>query len=119
MKILSQDKPDGIFTDEIGGGNSLAYYVPRCVMFFHLAALNVHTSNLATLSVYGHPLTPCTLSDARGNVNMVMNTDTPFRLERFLRTAAIKLGLGCAVVARPLPGPAIKAHGVPNTLSQA
>ncbi|PNH73229.1 hypothetical protein VD0001_g4307 [Verticillium dahliae] len=103
MKILSQDKPDGIFTDEIGGGNTL----------------NVHTSNLATLSVYGHPLTPCTLSDARGNVNMVMNTDTPFRLERFLRTAAIKLGLGCAVVARPLPGPAIKAHGVPNTLSQA
>ncbi|KAG7115221.1 putative D-/L-hydantoinase subunit A like protein [Verticillium longisporum] len=101
-RILS-DKPDGIFTDEIGGGN----------------ALNVHTSNLATLSVYGHPLTPCTLSDARGNVNMIMNTDTPFRLEKFLRTAAIKLGLGCAIAARPLPGSAIKAHGVPNTLSQA
>ncbi|CRK10807.1 hypothetical protein BN1723_009172 [Verticillium longisporum] len=117
LSILDQDKPDGIFTDEIGGGN--AYYVPRCVMFFHLAALNVHTSNLATLSVYGHPLTPCTLSDARGNVNMIMNTDTPFRLEKFLRTAAIKLGLGCAIAARPLPGSAIKAHGVPNTLSQA
>ncbi|PNH56625.1 hypothetical protein VD0003_g1162, partial [Verticillium dahliae] len=85
MKILSQDEPDGIFTDEIGGGN-------------------------ATLSVYGHPLTPCTLPDARGNVNMVM---------KFLRTAAVKVGLGCAVAARPLPGSAIKAHGVPNTLSQA
>ncbi|KAG7101941.1 hypothetical protein HYQ44_018519 [Verticillium longisporum] len=48
-----------------------------------------------------------------------MNTDTPFRLEKLLRTAAIELGLGCAVAARPLPGSAIKAHGVPNTLSQA
>lgn len=26
----------------------------------------------ATLSVYGHPLTPCALSDARGNVSIVM-----------------------------------------------
>ncbi|EEY16955.1 hydantoinase [Verticillium alfalfae VaMs.102] len=107
MKILGKDKPDGIFTDEM------------CAMFFLLAVLNVLTSNLATLSVYGHPLTPCALSDARGNVNIVMNTDTPFRLEKLLRTAAIELGLGCAVAARPLPGSAIKAHGVPNTLSQA
>jgi DUF917 family protein len=36
-----------------------------------------------------------------------------------MRTAAIELGLGCAATARPLPGSAIKAHGVPNTVSQA
>ncbi|CRK24230.1 hypothetical protein BN1723_013214 [Verticillium longisporum] len=138
MKILGKDKPDGIFTDEIGGGNGMSTLLTMtfplltgtpwagpillCTKVCHvlpLGSFKLSNEHLATLSVYGHPLTPCALSDARGNVNIVMNTDTPFRLEKLLRTAAIELGLGCAVAARPLPGSAIKAHGVPNTLSQA
>lgn len=85
-------------------------------------------------------MTPCILSDARGNTSVVMvsfhdrhrrltqqtnrnygfqSTDSPTRLEKILRTTAIELGLGCAVCANPLSGAAIKSHGVPNTLSQA
>ncbi|KAF9878853.1 hypothetical protein CkaCkLH20_03753 [Colletotrichum karsti] len=130
-KIVGNKSLDGIFIDEIGGGNGLSvfptgvhYDIPvvdgdamgRAYPTMYQGKSQHHQS---TLSVYGHPLTPCALSDARGNVSVVMSTDTPIRLERFLRTAAIELGLGCAVCARPLPGLAIKSHGVPNTLSQA
>ncbi|KAL0941345.1 hydantoinase [Colletotrichum truncatum] len=123
-KVLGNKSLDGIFIDEIGGGNGLSvfptgvhYDIP--VVDGDAMGRAYPTMYQATLSVYGHPLTPCALSDARGNVSIVMDTDTPIRLERFLRTAAIELGLGCAVCARPLPGSAIKSHGVPNTLSQA
>ncbi|KAK1597382.1 uncharacterized protein LY79DRAFT_625149 [Colletotrichum navitas] len=123
-KILGNTPIDGVFIDEIGGGNGLSafptgvhYDIP--VVDGDAMGRAYPTMYQATLSVYGHPLTPCALSDARGNVSVVMNSDTPVRLERFLRTAAIELGLGCAVCARPLSGSAIKSHGVPNTLSQA
>ncbi|KAE9571741.1 hypothetical protein CGMCC3_g12302 [Colletotrichum fructicola] len=123
-KMLGIKSLDGIFIDEIGGGNGLSifptgvhYDIP--VVDGDAMGRAYPTMYQATLSVYGHPLTPCALSDARGNVSVVMNTDTPIRLERFLRTAAIELGLGCAVCARHLPGSAIKSHGVPNTVSQA
>ncbi|KAK1622578.1 hypothetical protein BDP81DRAFT_385848 [Colletotrichum phormii] len=127
-KILGDVPVHGVFIDEIGGGNGLSvfptgvhYDIP--VVDGDAMGRAYPTMYQATLSVYGHPLTPCALSDARGNVSVVMfhlqNSDTPVRLERFLRTAAIELGLGCAVCARPLPGSAIKSHGVPNTLSQA
>ncbi|KAM0335218.1 hypothetical protein ACHAQA_000260 [Verticillium albo-atrum] len=123
-KIMGKDKLDGIFIDEIGGGNGLSTFPTAA--HFDIPVIDgdamgraYPTMYQATLSVYGHSLTPCALSDARGNVNIVMNTDNPFRVEKLLRTAAIELGLGCAVAASPLPGSAIKAHGVPNTLSQA
>lgn len=35
-------------------------------------ALSADGLFLATLSVYGHPLTPCVVTDARGNLNVVM-----------------------------------------------
>ncbi|KAL6357280.1 hypothetical protein LRP88_07438 [Fusarium phalaenopsidis] len=69
--------------------------------------------------VYGHSLVPCVVSDARGNAGVVLNADSPVRLESILRNTAIELGLGCAVCANPLSGAAIKSHGVPNTLSLA
>ncbi|KAL0783434.1 hypothetical protein CaCOL14_001340 [Colletotrichum acutatum] len=123
-KILGDVPLHGVFIDEIGGGNGLSafptgvhYDIP--IIDGDAMGRAYPTMYQATLSVYGHPLTPCALSDARGNVCVVMSSDTPVRLERFLRTAAIELGLGCAVCARPLPGSAIKSHGVPNTLSQA
>ncbi|OHE93547.1 hydantoinase [Colletotrichum orchidophilum] len=123
-KILGDVPLHGVFIDEIGGGNGLSvfptgvhYDIP--VVDGDAMGRAYPTMYQATLSVYGHPLTPCALSDARGNVSVVMSSDTPVRLERFLRTAAVELGLGCAVCARPLPGSAVKSHGVPNTLSQA
>jgi DUF917 family protein len=51
--------------------------------------------------------------------NATKNIDSPTRLETVLRTTAIELGLGCALSAYPLPGAAIKSHGIPNTFSLA
>ncbi|KAH8201960.1 hypothetical protein TruAng_003873 [Truncatella angustata] len=59
-----------------------------------------NVSCLSTFSVYGYSLTPCVLSDARGNVSVVMNIDTPTRLEKILRKTATELGLGYAVCAK-------------------
>lgn len=50
---------------------------------------------------------------------MNQSTNTPERLEKIIRTTAVELGLTCASSTNPLPGSAIKAHGIPNTLSQA
>lgn len=41
------------------------------ITHFQKARTNISMYS-ATLSVYGHPLTPCALSDARGNVSVVM-----------------------------------------------
>ncbi|KAF7585300.1 hypothetical protein BBP40_011296 [Aspergillus hancockii] len=123
-KVLGNPSYNGVFIDEIGGANGMSAF-PTGV---HLDIPVVDgdamgrafpTMYHATFSVYGHSMVPCALSDARGNTTVVMNTDSPVRLEEILRTTAIELGLGCAVCANPLSGSAIKSHGVPNTLSLA
>ncbi|KAK7417608.1 hypothetical protein QQX98_004429 [Neonectria punicea] len=128
-KVLGIKTFQGMFIDEIGGGNGMSAF-PTGV-HFDVPVIDgdamgrayptmYHGKDCpATFSVYGHSLVPCVLSDARGNSSVVMNTDSPVRLERILRTTAIELGLGCAVCANPLPGSAVKSHGVPNTLSLA
>ncbi|KAF5026731.1 hypothetical protein F66182_1149 [Fusarium sp. NRRL 66182] len=123
-RILGNKTFDGMYIDEIGGGNGLSAF-PSAVHFDvpvvdgDAMGRAYPTMYHATFSVYGYSLAPCVLSDARGNVNVVMNTDTPTRLESLLRTSVIELGLGCAVCANPLPGSVIKSHGVPNTISLA
>ncbi|KAH7153466.1 hypothetical protein EDB81DRAFT_791447 [Dactylonectria macrodidyma] len=123
-KVLGIKSFDGMFIDEIGGGNGMSAF-PTGV-HFDVPVIDgdamgraYPTMYHATFSVYGHSMVPCVLSDARGNTSVVMNTDSPVRLENILRTTAIELGLGCAVCANPLPGSAVKSHGVPNTLSLA
>ncbi|KAF5012672.1 hypothetical protein FDECE_1303 [Fusarium decemcellulare] len=123
-KVLGNKSFDGMYIDEIGGGNGMSAF-PTGVHFDvpivdgDAMGRAYPTMYHATFSVYGHSLTPCVLTDARGNTNVIMNTDTPLRLESMLRTTAIELGLGCAVCANPLPGSVIKSHGVPNTVSLA
>ncbi|GKU08117.1 hydantoin utilization protein a [Fusarium langsethiae] len=123
-KVVGNKTFDGMYIDEIGGGNGMSAF-PSAVHFDvpvvdgDAMGRAYPTMYHATFSVYGHSLTPCVLSDARGNVSVVMSTDTPMRLESLLRTTTIELGLGCAVCANPLPGSVIKSHGVPNTVSQA
>ncbi|KAH3943079.1 hypothetical protein HBH53_179370 [Parastagonospora nodorum] len=123
-KVVGNESFDGLFIDEIGGGNGLSAF-PTGVHFDvpivdgDAMGRAFPTMYHATFSVYGHALSPCVLSDARGNTSVVMHTDTPSRLEKLLRSAAIELGLGCAVCANPLPGSVIKSYGVPNTLSLA
>ncbi|KAF4464181.1 hypothetical protein FALBO_9003 [Fusarium albosuccineum] len=123
-KVLGNKSFDGMYIDEIGGGNGMSAF-PTGVHFDvpivdgDAMGRAYPTMYHATFSVYGHSLTPCVLTDAWGNTNVIMNTDTPLRLESMLRTTAIELGLGCAVCANPLPGSVIKSHGVPNTVSLA
>ncbi|RSL84190.1 hypothetical protein CEP52_016504 [Fusarium oligoseptatum] len=125
-KVVGNKSFDGMFVDEIGGGNGLSAF-PTGVHFDvpvvdgDAMGRAYPTMYHATFSVYGHSLTPCVVSDARGNTTVVMqqNADSPVRLESILRNTAIELGLGCAVCANPLSGAAIKSHGVPNTLSLA
>ncbi|KAI0601202.1 hypothetical protein F4775DRAFT_543161 [Biscogniauxia sp. FL1348] len=123
-RIMGNDRFDAMFTDEIGGGNGLSafptgvhYDVP--VIDGDAMGRAYPTMYHATLYIYGNPITPCAISDAKGNTSVIMNTESPFRTETMLRTTAIELGLGCAVCATPLRGDVIKKWGVPNTISQA
>ncbi|KAK5996884.1 Putative D-/L-hydantoinase subunit A-like protein [Cladobotryum mycophilum] len=115
---------DALLPDEIGGGNGMSSF-PTSVHFDvpivdgDAMGRAYPTMYHVTFSVYGHSLVPCVLTDARNNVNVVMNTDTPKRLEAILRTAAIELGLGCAACSVPLPGSVVKQYAIPNTISQA
>ncbi|CAH0035693.1 unnamed protein product, partial [Clonostachys rhizophaga] len=121
-KVLGNKTFDGLYIDEIGGGNGMSVF-PSSV-YFDVPVIDgdamgraYPTMYHAIFSVYGYSLTPCALSDARGNTSIIMNVDNPVRLESLLRTSAIELGLGCAVCANPLPGSTIKSCGIPNTLS--
>lgn len=123
-KVLGIDSFKAVFTDEIGGGNGMSafptgvkYDIP--VVDGDAMGRAYPTMYHALLYVYGNPIAPCALTDAKGNVSLIMQADSPIRVERLLRTTAVELGLGCAVCARPLPGDAIKKYGVPNTISQA
>ncbi|KAH7310665.1 hypothetical protein B0I35DRAFT_358305 [Stachybotrys elegans] len=123
-KIAGCNKFDALFIDEIGGGNGMSSFPTGA--HFDIPVVDgdamgraYPTMYHAIFSVYGYPLTPCVLSDARNNTSVVMQADTPQRLETLLRTTAVELGLGCAVCSKPLPGAVIKSHGIPNTLSLA
>ncbi|RFU82036.1 hypothetical protein TARUN_115 [Trichoderma arundinaceum] len=114
---------DALLPDEIGGGNGLSCFPTSA--HFDVPIVDGDAMGRAyptmyhvTFSVYGVSLVPCVLTDARNNVNVVMSTDTPERLETILRTTAIELGLSCAACATPLPGSTVKQYGIPNTLSQ-
>ncbi|PHH59956.1 hypothetical protein CDD81_2355 [Ophiocordyceps australis] len=123
-RIKGLSKFDALFSDEIGGGNGLSA-LPTSV-HFDVPVVDGDAMGRAfptmyhiIFSVYGYPLEPCSITDGAGNVSVVMNTDSPLRLERLMRASAIELGLACASSSNPLTGAIVKAYGVPNTLSQA
>ncbi|KAI9150603.1 putative D-/L-hydantoinase subunit A [Paramyrothecium foliicola] len=123
-KIVGCAKFDGIFIDEIGGGNGMSVF-PTGV-HFDIPVIDgdamgraYPTMYHATFSVYGHSLTPCVLSDARNNISVVMVSLLRFKFRKGQQLIPIELGLGCAVCANPLSGAAVKSHGVPNTVSLA
>ncbi|POR39400.1 Hydantoin utilization protein A [Tolypocladium paradoxum] len=130
-KIKGNESFHALLADEmsvalwfIGGGNGMSAF-PTGVHFDvpivdgDAMGRAYPTMYHVTFSVYGYPLVPCAITDAAGNVSVVMSTDTPVRLEKVMRTTAVELGLTCASGTNPLPGSAIKEYGVPNTLSQA
>ncbi|KAM6477494.1 putative hydantoinase/oxoprolinase [Trichoderma sp. SZMC 28011] len=113
-----------LLAEEIGGGNGMSvfpvsghYNVP--VVDADGMGRAYPTKYHVTFSVYGHPLTPCAITDAKGNASVIMKASSPARLEKMLRTTAVELGLSCASASNPMPGSIIKSTAVQNTHSQA
>ncbi|EFY95440.2 hydantoinase [Metarhizium robertsii ARSEF 23] len=124
LKVLGGQKLNGFLLDEVGGGNGLSIF--STAVNYNLPVVDGDTMGRAfpamyhsTTSVYGHPLTPCCITDCRGVISILMGADSPDRVEKVLRSTAIELGLGCAVCTNPLSGKSIKSHAVPRTLSLA
>ncbi|KAI9730556.1 MAG: hypothetical protein M1834_005797 [Cirrosporium novae-zelandiae] len=123
-KLLGYKDFDAVVADEIGGGNGLATF-PTSVHFDKpvvdgdFMGRAYPTMEHGTPYVYGQPITPCALADAKGNVSIVMNAESNARVESMLRTTAVELGLMAGVTERPLMGEAVKKYIVPNTLSQS
>ncbi|KAH8652639.1 hypothetical protein BGZ60DRAFT_533502 [Tricladium varicosporioides] len=123
-QILGVTDFQGLLADEIGGGNGLATF-PQSVHYDRptvdgdLMGRAYPSMEHGTPYVYGHPITPCAMADAKGNVSIVMKSESNARLEKMLRATCIELGLNTSIVGRPLPGSAIKEYVIPNTISQS
>ncbi|KAI1205190.1 DUF917-domain-containing protein [Annulohypoxylon truncatum] len=122
--ILGIDSCQAVIADEIGGGNGMStfptgvhYDIP--IVDGDAMGRAYPTMYHSTLYINDEPIMPCALTDARGNVSIVMQAESPTRVESILRTTAVELGLGCAVCARPLSGDVIRQYVVENTVSQA
>lgn len=122
--VLGYKEFQGIVADEIGGGNGLvtfpssAYYntpVVDCDLMGRAYPSLEH----GTPYVYGHPITPCSTADGKGNVAVVVSAESNGKVESLLRTACIEMGNATAVAGRPLTGDVIRDFAVPNTLSLA
>ncbi|KAF3482723.1 uncharacterized protein GIQ15_02047 [Arthroderma uncinatum] len=124
IKLSKHDHFEAIIADEIGGGNGMVTF-PTAV-FYDIPTLDgdlmgraYPTIEHGTPYVYGEPISPCVLADAKGNVSAVMSAESNSRIETMLRTTCVELGLFTSVSAAPLTGDAIKRYAVPNTMSQA
>ncbi|OIW25709.1 DUF917-domain-containing protein [Coniochaeta ligniaria NRRL 30616] len=123
-KVMGIGPLAAVLNDEIGGGNGMSAFPTGCLYDIPVVdgdgmGRAYPTMYHVTMYVYGHPITPCCLTDAQGNISMIMHADSPTRVEGLLRTAAVELGLGCAACARPLEASIIKQYAVPNTISQS
>jgi N-methylhydantoinase A/oxoprolinase/acetone carboxylase beta subunit/DUF917 family protein len=122
--VLGHKEFQGIVADEIGGGNGLvtfpssAFY-QKPVVDCDLMGRAYPTMEHGTPYVYGHPITPCSTADGKGNVAVVVSAESNSKVESLLRTACIEMGNSTAVAGRPLTGDVIRDFAVPNTLSQS
>ncbi|PWY96126.1 hydantoinase/oxoprolinase [Aspergillus sclerotioniger CBS 115572] len=128
-----------IIADEIGGGNGMstfptsAYYdIPvldgdlmgrayPSMEHGMIPPLDAARTDVVvgTPYVYGHPITPCVIADAKGNVGVVLEAESNRRVEELLRSQCVNLGISTAVAAVPLTCDIVKKYCIPNTVSQA
>ncbi|MCJ1244819.1 hypothetical protein MMC30_002019 [Trapelia coarctata] len=123
-RLLGYKDFDALLADEIGGGNGLASF-PTSVQYDKpivdgdTMGRAYPTLEHGTPYVYGHPITPCAVTDPKGNVSVVMSAESNAMVEKLLRKSCIELGISTSVVSRPLTGEIIKEYAIPHTLSQA
>ncbi|KAK5957418.1 hypothetical protein OHC33_001792 [Knufia fluminis] len=123
-KVLGHQDFQGIVADEIGGGNGIITFptsarFDRPVIDCDLMGRAYPTVEHCTPYVYGHPVMPCCMADAKGNVSVVMRAENNTKLEGMLRTTCVELGNAVGVTGKPLSGKVMKDFAIPNTLSQA
>ncbi|PVH77600.1 DUF917-domain-containing protein [Cadophora sp. DSE1049] len=122
-KVLGIKDFQALLADEIGGGNGLATF-PTSVHYGRptvdgdMMGRAYPSMEHGTPYVYGHPIAPCAMADAKGNISLIMHAESNARLERMLRATCIELGLKTSIVACPLPGSVIRQFAIPNTISQ-
>lgn len=114
----------GVVAAEIGGGNGLVTFpisakFDRPIVDCDFMGRAYPTVEHCTPYVYGEPVMPVCVADAKGNVGIVARAENNTKLEGMLRTMCVELGNAVAVAGRPLSGKAIKDFAIPNTLSQA
>ncbi|KAI1618803.1 hypothetical protein EDD36DRAFT_455110 [Exophiala viscosa] len=123
-KVLGEKRFQAIMPGEIGGGNGMSAFPTSAALGLPIVDADpmgraYPTLYHTTFSIYGYPSVPAVLTDARGNVAVIMNSETPQRLETMMRTAAVELGLSCGVALTPRSGLEVRSHGIPNTISLA
>ena len=92
--VLGYKDFQGIVADEIGGGNGLVTFPTsahynRPVVDCDLMGRAYPTMEHGTPYVYGHPITPCSTADGKGNVAVVVSAESNTKVEGLLRTACI------------------------------
>lgn len=122
-KLLGHTDFQGIVADEIGGGNGIVTFPTsakfgRPVVDCDLMGRAYPTIEHCTPYVYGHPVLPVAMADAKGNVAIVVKAESNTKLEGMLRTTCVELGNAVGVTGKPLSGKVIKEYAIPNTLSQ-
>lgn len=123
-KMLGYTDFQGIVADEIGGGNGIVTFPTsakfgRPVIDCDLMGRAYPTVEHCTPYVYGQPVMPVAMADAKGNVSIVVKAENNTKLEAMLRTTCVELGNAVGVTGKPLSGKIIKEYAIPNTLSQA
>lgn len=123
-KLLGYQNFHGIVADEIGGGNGIVTFptsarFDRPVIDCDFMGRAYSTVEQCTAYVYGQPVMPVAMADAKGNVSLVVRAENNTKLEGMLRTTCVELGNAVAVTGRPLSGRVIKDYAIPNTISQA
>lgn len=123
-KLLGYKDFQGIVAGEIGGGNGIITFptsarFDRPVIDCDLMGRAYPTVEHCTPYVYGQPVLPVAMADAKGNVSIVVKAENNRKLEGMLRTTCVELGNAVGVTGRPLSGKVIKDYAIPNTISQA
>lgn len=124
VKLSGKNHFEAIIADEIGGGNGMStfptsahYDIP--ILDGDLMGRAYPTMAHGVPYVYGHPITPCVIADAKQNVGVVLEAENDDRVEGMLRAQCINLGLMAAASATPLTCDVIKKYSIPNTVSQS
>ncbi|KAI5290970.1 hypothetical protein KEM54_006839 [Ascosphaera aggregata] len=124
VRMSGKDHFEAIIADEIGGGNGMSTFPTSALYDIPVLDGDLMGRAYPTMAhgipyVYGHPITPCVIADAKRNVGVVLKAEHDDRVEGMLRAHCINLGMMAAASATPLTCDVIRRYSIPNTVSQS